>query len=168
ARKASQLSVPDVTRRWVLPRPTGDTWLFEFPFTVGQTEVLGLMTFLRDYFASYSIEATGSFYTSDARFNAEKTERGSAYITGCNVSLAPFDLGVSQTVQLRAYPMSEFVFYGIQVEIRRENGERGDWQRLNRRFLDSIRKQFLVWRTLPPEVKDEYRQQGEKVIANGK
>ncbi|MCE2448785.1 MAG: M28 family peptidase [Candidatus Latescibacteria bacterium] len=42
ARKASQMAVPDVTRKWKLPPPDGDQWDFEFPFTVSGHEVLGL------------------------------------------------------------------------------------------------------------------------------
>ncbi|MFQ6048719.1 MAG: ABC transporter permease, partial [Phycisphaerae bacterium] len=34
SRIASQMAVPDVTRRWVLTEPQGDHWYFRFPFTV--------------------------------------------------------------------------------------------------------------------------------------
>ncbi|MBU2495506.1 MAG: M28 family peptidase [Candidatus Omnitrophica bacterium] len=167
ARKASQMSVPDVTRRWVLPKPDGDIWFFDFPFTVGEREVLGLMTFLRDYFSSYSIEAVGSFYTADNRLFEETGPKGKSYATSCRVYLAPFDLGVSQQFKLLAFTAGEFGFYGIEVRMERESGEGSDWQRLNRRFLDSIRKQFLVWRTINKEIKEEYRQEGEKELKNG-
>ncbi|GAF95513.1 unnamed protein product, partial [marine sediment metagenome] len=39
-----------------------------------------------------------------------------------------------------------------------------DWKRLNRRFLDGIRKQFLIWRTVSPEVKKEYEKQGKGML----
>jgi len=167
ARKASQLSVPDVTRKWVLPKPDGDIWFFDFPFTVGENEVLGLMTFLRNYFSSYSIEAVGSFYTAENKLFVETGPKGKAYVTACRVYLAPFDLGVSQHFKLSAFPAGEFGFYGIEVRLDRESGEGGDWQRLNRRFLDSIRKQFLVWRTISVKIKEEYRQEGEKELNKG-
>ncbi|MFA5393147.1 MAG: FtsX-like permease family protein [Candidatus Ratteibacteria bacterium] len=167
ARKASQMSVPDVTRRWVLPKPDGDAWVFGFPFTVGEGEVLGLMTFLRDYFSSYSIEAVGYFYTADNKLFEETGPKGKSYVTSCRVYLAPFDLGVSQQFKLSAFPAGEFGFYGIEVRMERESGEGSDWQRLNRRFLDSIRKQFLVWRTISKEIKEDYRQEGEKELKNG-
>ncbi|MFC1806648.1 ABC transporter permease, partial [Planctomycetota bacterium] len=34
AKKASDMAVPDVTRRWEFPPPEGDHWRFDFPFTV--------------------------------------------------------------------------------------------------------------------------------------
>jgi hypothetical protein len=40
-----------------------------------------------------------------------------------------------------------------------------NWQRLNRGFLTLMRKQFLIWRTVPPDVKEEYRLEGEKRLS---
>ena len=42
AKKAADMAVPDVTRKWEFPEPEGDNWVFDFPFTVGGAEVLGL------------------------------------------------------------------------------------------------------------------------------
>lgn len=163
ARKASELSVPDVTRKWVLPKAEGDDWHFDFPFTVGGGEVLGLMVFLRDFFDSYSIDSVGTFYTSDTVFESREDQRGGSYQVVSRVHLAPFDLGVRQQLTLSAVPMEEFSFYTIKVRMIRETGDSNDWQRLNRRFLDAIRKQFLVWRTIDPSVKESYRKEGEKL-----
>ena len=66
AHKASQMAVPDVTRKWQLPPSEGDNWDFEFPFTVSGHEVLGLSVFLAGYFDSYSEESIGTFYTEGA------------------------------------------------------------------------------------------------------
>ena len=147
-----------------MPKTTGDTWFFDFPFTVSEKEVLGLMTFFRDYFQSFSVEAVSSFYTEEGGLSVETGEKGRAYVTSCRVYLAPFDLGVNQKFRLQAFPVGEFGFYGIEVQMERQNGERSDWQRLNRRFLDSIRKQFLVWRTISANVKAEYLAEGQKAL----
>lgn len=164
ARKASELSVPDVTRKWVLPRAEGDDWRFDFPFTVGKGEVLGLMVFLRDYFESFSIESVGTFYTEDTSFKVVSGGTDAhSYVVSTRVHLAPFDLGVRQRLNLTATPIAEFTFYTIKVQMLRETGEANDWQRLNRRFLNNIRKQFLVWRTIDPAIKASYRKEGEKL-----
>ena len=164
ARKASQMAVPDVTRKWVIPEPRGDRWEFDFPFTVGGLEVLGLCTFLKDYFASCGEESIGNFYTAGAQFSTSLTGEERAYVVKMNVWLAPYDLGVSQSVVLEAAPMGEYGIYAIRLLIERSSGEVGDWKRLNRQFLNTMRKQFLVWRTVSPEVKEEYRAEGEKLI----
>ncbi len=161
ARKASQMAVPDVTRRWVLPEPKGDNWIFEFPFTVSEVEVVGLSTFLSEYFNSYQDVSLGNFYTSGTVFSVEKTSSGKhTYIITTNTALAPFDLGVTQQVKITMSSLGQYNFYTINLEIIRQSGESSDWKRLNRRFLDGIRKQFLIWRTVSTEIKKDYEKQG--------
>ena len=165
AKKASQMAVPDVTRRWVLPEPKGDRWNFEFPFTVSEIEVVGLSTFLSEYFNSYQDVSLGNFYTSGTKFGCEKTQSGKyTYIIDTNIALAPFDLGVTQQVKIIMFPMGQYNFYTVNIEILRESGEFSDWKRLNRRFLDGIRKQFLIWRTISIEIKKDYEKQGKTIL----
>ena len=165
ARKASQMAVPDVTRRWRLPAPEGDEWHFEFPFTVGGRDVLGLAVFLIGYFDSYSEESIGTFYTDGATLGRLDSEYGEAYTIDMNIWLAPFDLGVSQHVVIRALPEAEHNIYQIQLDIRRMSGEDASWRRVNQRFMNVIRKQFLIWRTVDAEAKEAYRQQAVELLS---
>jgi hypothetical protein len=164
ARKASQLAVPDVTRRWKLPPPDGDEWNFEFPFTVSGHEVLGLCVFLIGYFDSYSEESIGTFYTDGAQLDGHEAENGQGYTIDMNIWLAPFDLGVSQHVLLRALPETEHNIYAVSLQIQRLSGEDASWRRVNQRFMNVIRKQFLIWRTVDAEAKTTYREQGSELI----
>ena len=165
ARKASQMAVPDVTRRWKLPPPQGDQWNFDFPFTVSGHEVLGLCVFLIGYFDSYSEESIGTFYTDGAHLRRFETENGEGYLIDMNIWLAPFDLGVSQNVVFHATPESEHHIYTITLQIKRLSGEDASWRRVNQRFMNVIRKQFLIWRTVDAEAKDKYREQGGQILA---
>lgn len=164
ARKASQMAVPDVTRKWKLPPPEGDEWNFEFPFTVSGHEVLGLNVFLIGYFDSYSEESIGTFYTDGAKLSRRETPAGEAYAIDMNIWLAPFDLGVSQHVTLHAIPDAEHHIYTIALTLRRLSGEDASWRRVNQRFMNVIRKQFLIWRTVDTEAKESYRQQGSEIL----
>jgi len=164
ARKASQMAVPDVTRRWKLPEPEGDMWRFEFPFTVGGRDVLGLSVFLKDYFDSYSEESIGSFYTEGAELGRFKTDLGEGYSISMRVWLAPFDLGVSQDVVFRATPTEIPGIYGIHVIIKRLSGEDSSWRKVNSSFMNSIRKQFLIWKTVIPEAKENYRKRALEML----
>ncbi len=168
ARKAAQMAVPDVTRRWVLPKPEGDIWKFEFPFTISGREILGLYVFFKEYFSSYEEESVGNFYTQETELSMFRHKEENGFMVSFNSWLAPFDLGVSQKVEMKAIPTGEYGIYEIHLEISRLSGEINTWVRLNRRFLNIIRKQFLIWRTVSLEVKDEYRVQGEKVFDIGK
>lgn len=165
ARKASQMAVPDVTRRWKLPEPEGDHWTFDFPFTVGGHDVFGLCVFLIGYFDSYSEESIGIFYTHGAKLQAFPTEQGEGYAIDIDVWLAPFDLGVSQHVQFKAIPTGEHNVYTVELHIQRLSGEDASWRRVNQRFMNAIRKQFLIWRTVSPEAKEEYRKEGRRMLA---
>ena len=89
ARKASQLAVPDVTRKWRLPPPSGDEWHFEFPFTVSGHDVVGLSVFLIGYFDSYSEESIGTFYTDGAQLQRFDSKDGDGYTIDMNIWLAP-------------------------------------------------------------------------------
>ena len=80
------------------------------------------------------------------------------------VYLSPFDLGVSQEVDMRAVPTGEYGIYLIQLTIKRNTGEALTWTRLNRSFLNIIRKQFLIWRTIPIDVKKQYTDEGMKKL----
>ena len=46
----------------------------------------------------------------------------------------------------------------------RLSGDVDSWQRLNRRFLNVLRKQFLVWRTVDQEVKKVYNDEGRELL----
>ena len=82
-----------------------------------------------------------------------------------NIWLAPFDLGVSQHVAFTAQPEAEHNIYAITLKIQRLSGEDASWRRVNQRFMNVIRKQFLIWRTVDAEAKEDYRGQGEELLA---
>jgi len=164
ARKAAQLAVPDVARRWRLPTPDGDHWYFEFPFTVGGTDVFGLSVFLTEYFASHEGESMGTFYTNGASFGSFETVLGDAYSIDTKVWLAPYDLGVSQDVRFEAQPTGEHNFYALTVTINRVSGDAASWIRVNQGFVNALRKQFLIWRTVAPEDRETFKQKGLRLL----
>ena len=78
------------------------------------------------------------------------------------VSLAPFDLGVTQHFELSYRPSEIPGIDEVALQLVRQSGEPKDWQRLNKLFLDDLRKQFLIWRSLAPETMDSYRKNAEQ------
>jgi len=74
-------------------------------------------------------------------------------------------LGISQDVQLKAIPTGEHNIYKIEVIINRLSGDVASWKRINRGFLNVLRKRFLVWRTIPGEMKHVYAEDGKKILA---
>lgn len=165
AKQASRMAVPDVARRWRLPDPEGDRWQFEFPFTVGGGgDVFGLSVFLSDYFAAHVGESMGAFYTDGATFSAQGSATGERYVIDTTTWLAPYDLGVSQRVRFEASPTGEHDFYVLSLTIDRLSGDGSSWRRVNQGFVNGLRKQFLIWRTIPVEDRDDYRTKGRALL----
>ena len=168
--KASRMAVPDIERKWKLPEPEGDEWHFDLPFTVLEEEALGLNIFMRDYFEAHADESASDFYTDQVTFATRKLEDGrDEYVISMMVWLAPYDLGVSQTINLQTTPSGgeERDIYKIFLHVHRESGEVASWKRVNRRFLNLLRKQLLIWRTLGVEVRAEFHERGRRETLEG-
>jgi hypothetical protein len=167
AKVAADSAVPDVTRRWSFPPVEGDVWRFDFPFTVGQSDVIGLYTYLSRVLESYGAGSAGEFVAQNVEMAQLETPDGQdpGYRLKFRTWLAPYDLGISQDVQMDALPTGEYHIYRIDMTINRLSGDVDSWQRINRGFMNVMRKRFLVWRTIPPELKDEYRERGRQVFS---
>jgi hypothetical protein len=161
ARLAANMAVPDVTRQWQFPPPEGDRWGFDFPFTVAGAEVPSIYTYLETVFAAYGEGSIGDFISREVEVKVE----AEVYELSMMAWLAPYDLGISQEVRLRALPTGEHNIYRIGVLLVRRSGEVLAWQRMNRNFLNVLRKRFLVWRTLPAAIRAEYRQRAQERFA---
>jgi hypothetical protein len=85
-----------------------------------------------------------------------RTAAGRAYHLRLTAWLAPFDLGVSQTVEVHTTPTEMEGVYELRVALTRQSGDVNNWKRVNRRFLNTLRKQFLIWRTLKTEERERY------------
>jgi hypothetical protein len=156
ARKASEVATPSVDRSWKVPEPVGDNWDILLPFAVTGEQAAGVNTFLREWFLAYEEYSIGDFVTQDVKSGEVDSEFGKAYSISCKTWLAPFDLGVSQMVDLRTIPTSMEDVFEVRCMITRESGDISNWKRVNRRFLNTLRKQFLIWRTLKAQDRDKY------------
>jgi len=164
AKKAAAMAVPDVTRKWKLPDPEGDRWVFDFPFTVGGVEIVGMYAYLSRIFESYGEGSTGGFVAEEVELTTTEAAEGRHFRITMKTWLAPYDLGISQFVRLDAIPTGEHNIYRIEVTLDRISGDVASWQRINRGFLNVLRKRFLVWRTIDPGEKVRYREQGSSLL----
>ncbi len=164
--KAGRMAVPDIERKWRLPDPDGDEWNFDLPFTVLGEEALGLNIFMRDYFEAHADESASDFYADNVTFKRECLEGESKerFAIEMMIWLAPYDLGVSQRISLQTSPVGgeEEDLCRIHLTIYRESGEIASWKRVNRRFLNLIRKQLLIWRTFNVELRGEFHARGRE------
>ena len=157
--------MPDTVRRWSPPPAEGDQWTFEFPFMVSHAEVRGLCGFLANYFNAYSEESIGHFFAEKVRVVVEEGEEGEEYAVQLLLWLAPFDMGVSQFLQVEFLPSQVPGVYAVHLFIQRISGQDTFWQRVNHRFFNGLRKEFLIWHTLKEEAKAYHRRTAGQLLS---
>lgn len=165
AKRASQIAMPGIERRWTLPEPEDDQIKMKLPFTVTGDQALGVNVFLREYLAAHADYSLGHFSTADIEMDTYVDELGEGYQISVMVWLAPYDLGVSERLLLQTVPTEDEEVYQIQAVIIRESGDESSWIRVTRNFINMLRKQYLLWRTFPAGLKGEYGQRGLKMLA---
>ena len=174
SRVASEIAIPDVTRSWKLPDPQGNVLEITLPFYMKYKEHRGIGGFLFEYLREHQDVSHGLFSTGDLALTficpllsgiAEKKPvcRDSVcrYEACLNfhtkVWLAPFDFGIMQGVDVIFCPAAEDPgFLEIKIRLVREAGEANAWRRINKGFLNQLRKQLLVWRSLDELAQERY------------
>ena len=153
--KASRSANPGIQRQWKIPKPQGNLYDLVFPFTVSAYDITGVVSFLKEHFDNFSDTALGCFATTDSTIIRQKKNQMLGF--RATVALAPFDLGVNQSFALLSQPSDIEGIDEVRIMIYRLSGAGGDWQRSNRVFINDLRKQLLIWRSLPDEVMEKYR-----------
>ena len=159
--KAGRSANPGVARKWKMPAPVDGRIDFVFPFTVSANDMGGILAYIGEHFENHGDAAIGSFATTDvALFKADEEDNLGIR---ANISLAPFDLGVMQEFKMYARPSEIEGIDEIVVHLNKVSGTEGAWLRGNRVFVNELREQFLLWRSLPVSTVMHYRELGEDV-----
>ena len=153
--KASRSANPGVMRTWRMPAPENDTLNIVFPFTVSQYDFTGIVSFLKEHFDNYSDTGLGTFRAQNASVVREEKDHLGLQ---AELALAPLDLGVTQSFELRSAPSEVEGIDEVNIQIVRQSGQPKDWRRLNKVLLNDLRRQFLIWRSLSQEAMELYRQ----------
>lgn len=154
--KASKSANPGLLRSWRPPPPQGDIHEITFPFTVSAYDLTGVVSFLQEHFEHFSDTGLGAFMARDTRM--VRHDDGALGLEA-SLALAPFDLGVTERFELRSAPSEIEGIDEVKIRLTRRSGQPGDWVRLNRNLFDDLRTQFLLWRSIPKEAMEHYRQQ---------
>ena len=157
-RMASRLVTPSLERVWTPPtKPRGDEWGIPLPFTVTDDEVQAFINYLSEYLQAHAFERAEVFSIAGLSF-AEGEEKGKKYksLSG-EVRLMPYERGIAQNVQLYLERDPKKGWWNFQIYLKRLSGRTESWVRANYRFIDDIRKQFLIWRSLPDKERERYQ-----------
>jgi hypothetical protein len=169
ARMAAEIAIPDVNRSWTMPAAQGDQLEVVLPFLIKIEEQVCAGGFLMEYFQSHQDITHGAFSTDNlacaiipaqpAPASSTPSPAAQGYMLSLRVWLSPFDFGIRQTVELRLRPSASYPgFQEIMVRIQREAGEHKIWQNQNKPFLNELRKQLLIWRSLDSQRRQTFEE----------
>jgi ABC-type antimicrobial peptide transport system permease subunit len=157
-RISAKISVPSVKRSWELktkPEDDGKTWKISVPFVAAsEQEARGILEFLREFFIIFESESVGGvFFSEDTRTREViRNNRNEKHLLSV-VSLAPFDFGLKQRTDLFTYLDEKRGHWIFEIDLLKTDGILSAWETSVRRFVDTIRKQLLIWRSLSKEDK---------------
>ncbi|RLE94317.1 MAG: hypothetical protein DRN04_04005 [Thermoprotei archaeon] len=151
------LVTPSLERKWkITTKPRGDIWEIPTPFRATKVEAPGVLLYVKEFLDAHRTERAHRWFASleEAKITSFEMEGKKGYALKTRVMLYPWEAGLKQEVEIAALP--EDGISRFTVALRLESGPREVWIRSNKAFLDILRKQFLLWRSIVPSERREY------------
>ena len=158
---ASKLVTPSLMRKWEMPtKPRGDLWEIPLPFVIGsRKESRGIINYLYEFFEAHASPTSEDFVVESLDKKEETREGADFFILTTRVRLTPQELGVVQNVDVTIRETEPGAgLFNVALIIRRLGGSMRDWTYLNRKFVDAVRKQLFLWRSLTKVRKLKYEE----------
>ncbi|MEM1871098.1 MAG: FtsX-like permease family protein [Thermofilaceae archaeon] len=156
--KAAQLITPSLERVWKPPtKPRGDVWELTFPLRlISREEALGLLNYLKEYYLGAGYYKPSHRVVSVGEIDASNLE------LKLRVLLTPTESGTEQEVSIKVIeqPGRRFI---VAVAARFLGGSRAVWTSSNIYYLDDLRKQLLLWVSLPGKEKSKYVREAQSL-----
>jgi ABC-type antimicrobial peptide transport system permease subunit len=151
AAKAARLITPSLERVWKPPtKPRGDVWELVFPLRLAsRAEALGLLRYLKEYYLGAGYYKAGFRISSVGEVDAGRLE------LPLRALLAPIESGTEHEVLVKVIEQPGARF-SVAVTARFLGGSRAVWQSTAPIFFDDLRKQLLLWASLPSKEKEKY------------
>ena len=172
ARDASKLAAPSETRSWELPSAATDEMIFALPFTFTPHDRVAVVSYFAQWLDANGAGSSGSFFCAPPQVTVKTDEHGGPVpAVTSTIWLKPYDLGVSQQLEVSLPVDPETGEYIARVRLQRLSGNVASWQRTLKPFLGAVRKQFLNWRVTTigqrEELFAEAKQMLQKANVNG-
>jgi hypothetical protein len=150
---ASKVATPSLERRWKFKtKPKGNEWDIPLLISVSTIEEgRGLLAYLHEYFAGAGAVKEGVHMVKELQ--PPNYEDLSLSLT---VSLSPFEVGVSQRVDIAARLNEEVKRYDVMLHLERLTGPQSTWVTSNYRFVNELRKQLIMWGSFSAAEKASY------------
>ena len=147
ARDAAKLAAPSDTVSWTVPKAEGDVMLFTLPFTFTAHDRVAVVSYFQRWLDANGAGSSGPFFCSPpvAQLTGTSATELMPAVTS-TIWLKPYDLGVSQRMEISLPTDPETGEYIARITLTRLSGHVAGWNRTLRPFLGVLRKQFLNWR----------------------
>jgi hypothetical protein len=151
---AAKMITPSYERKWkISSKPKGNEWEIPLPFIVSKREVVGLFKFLIEYYSNIGEESIRTFkFRSEIKLDLRSEGPSISSI----VALAPYDANITQLFTLKAIPVKDQYTFSVILKQLTGIESKTAWISSNYNFIDSIRKQFLIWRSFSDSEKEKY------------
>jgi len=145
ARDAAKLAAPSDIVSWTVPKAEGDVMTFSLPFTFTPHDRVAVVSYFQRWLDANGAGSSGPFFCSPPAVQLTgETELVPVVVS--TVWLKPYDLGVSQRMEISLPTDPETTEYIARITLTRLSGHVAGWNRTLRPFLGVLRKQFLNWR----------------------
>ena len=157
AKSAMEIAAPAEDAGWSMPPVEDDSFRFNLPFTFDRKERVAVLAYFHRFISDHGEGGSGTFSASPPLFDIQGKPEGG--VTGvlpsvsATIWLKPYDLGVSQEMTIETPIDEETGDFIAAIHIQRNSGTRESWERVNHSFIAGLRKQFLHWRAVSPEMK---------------
>jgi hypothetical protein len=162
AKSAMEIAAPAEDAGWSMPPPEGDVYRFNLPFTFDRRERVAVLEYFHRFIADHGEGGSGAFSAAAPAFDVKGVPEDVTTVipsVSATIWLKPYDLGVSQEMCIETPIDEETGDFVASIQLTRSSGTRESWERVNRPFIVGIRKQFLHWRAVSPEMKTSLYQE---------
>jgi len=160
ARMASKMVTPSLERVWSpATKASGNEWSIPLPFAiVGDREANGLVVFITDMLKQHVAERSENYTVRELRYDESEDKEQARKTVSMNMMLAPYESYVMQKTSIILHRKVQEDRWSITIDATRTSGVRSIWTTSHLRFVDDVRKRFLVWRSLSPEEREKYEE----------
>lgn len=168
ARMAARLAAPAEIMTRQRHTAAGDAMEIDLPFTFGHRDRVAIVPFFTDWFENYGEGSSGEYFCAEPECGVKAEEHGGAApFVRTTTWLKPYDLGVSQTVELLVRHIPETKDNVATVIMIRQSGDKESWERCCHAFIGLLRKRFLTWRAMPDQTRARLFERGKEMLAEG-
>ena len=152
AMRAARIASPTERVSWTLPEATQPGRLeFDLPFTYMGREIMAVVPFISGFFDARGEDSSGEFSASPPKLTVRGEAMRPIFTISADVWLRPYDLGVSQHVQISITPPDEDAVAQVYIALVRLDllsGDETSWRRTNTHFVALLRRHLLIWRAV--------------------